>query len=63
MVVSLGTVLAQVSHPHLEGTILPRGLFLGLGLIYLLVLGLDRLCERLALLDGRVIQGSRSRPR
>jgi len=56
-------VLAQVSHPHLEGTILPRGLFLGLGLIYLLVLGLDRLCERLALLDGRVIQGSRSRPR
>jgi hypothetical protein len=47
----------------LEGTILPRGLFLGLGLIYLLVLGLDRLCERLALLDGRVIQGSGSRPR
>lgn len=49
MVVSLGTLLAQVSQPHLEGTILPRGFFLGLGLIYLLALGLDRLCERLRL--------------
>ena len=42
-------MLAQVSQPHLEGTILPRGFFLVLGLIYLLALGLDRLCERLRL--------------
>jgi len=31
---------------HLEGTVLPRGFFLGLGLIYLVALGLDRLAER-----------------
>jgi cell volume regulation protein A len=49
VLVSLGPVLALVSQSHLEGTILPRGFFLGLGLIYLLALGLDRLCQRLRL--------------
>lgn len=32
---------------HLAGTLLPRGFFLGLGLIYLAALTLDRLAERL----------------
>ena len=36
-------------HAHLEGTLLPRGFFLGLGLIYLAALALDRLAERLKL--------------
>ncbi|MEY3767391.1 MAG: hypothetical protein RLZZ11_461, partial [Cyanobacteriota bacterium] len=30
-------------HAHLEGTLLPRGFFLGLGLIYLAALAVDRL--------------------
>ncbi len=30
-------------HAHLEGTLLPRGFFLGLGLIYLAALAMDRL--------------------
>jgi len=36
-------------HEHLAGTVLPRGFFLGLGLIYLVALGLDRLADRLRL--------------
>lgn len=39
--------LALPAHVHLEGTILPRGFFLGLGLIYLAALALDRLAEHL----------------
>ena len=31
------------AHAHLEGTLLPRGFFLGLGLIYLAALAVDRL--------------------
>jgi len=34
------------SHAHLEGTLLPRGFFLGLGLIYLAALAMDRLAAR-----------------
>jgi cell volume regulation protein A len=33
-------------HAHLEGTLLPRGFFLGLGLIYLAALAVDRLAAR-----------------
>ena len=33
-------------HAHLEGTLLPRGFFLGLGLIYLAALALDRLAAK-----------------
>jgi cell volume regulation protein A len=37
-------LIAQpLSHAHLEGTLLPRGFFLGLGLIYLAALAVDRL--------------------
>ena len=31
------------THTHLAGTLLPRGFFLGMGLIYLAALALDRL--------------------
>lgn len=34
------------AHAHLAGTLLPRGFFLGLGLIYLAALALDRLAAR-----------------
>lgn len=34
------------SHAHLEGTLLPRGFFLGLGMIYLAALGIDRLAAQ-----------------
>ena len=37
----------QPTHAHLEGTLLPRGFFLVLGLIYLAALAVDRLAERL----------------
>jgi cell volume regulation protein A len=37
------------SHAHLEGTLLPRGFFLVLGLVYLSALAVDRLAERLRL--------------
>ena len=40
------SVSAQV---HATGTLLPRGFFLALGLIYLIALGLDRLADRLHL--------------
>jgi cell volume regulation protein A len=39
-------VMLPPAHGHLEGTVLPRGFFLGLGLVYLLALGCDRLAER-----------------
>lgn len=39
--------LPSPTHAHLAGTLLPRGFFLGLGLIYLAALALDRLAERL----------------
>lgn len=39
----------QAPHAHLEGTLLPRGFFLVLGLIYLLALAVDRLAHRLRL--------------
>ena len=39
----------QPTHAHLEGTLLPRGFFLVLGLIYLAALAVDRLAERLRL--------------
>jgi cell volume regulation protein A len=39
---SVVMVLSQ-SHAHLQGTLLPRGFFLGLGLIYLAALAVDRL--------------------
>lgn len=39
----------QAPHAHLEGTLLPRGFFLVLGLIYLLALAVDRLAQRLRL--------------
>ena len=43
-------LLLQTADPaHLAGTLLPRGFFLGLGLIYLSALMLDRLAERLRL--------------
>jgi cell volume regulation protein A len=41
--------LPSPGHAHLAGTLLPRGFFLGLGLIYLAALALDRLAERLKL--------------
>lgn len=44
---SLQLTLSPQAHAHLEGTLLPRGFFLGLGLIYLAALALDRLAERL----------------
>lgn len=42
-------LLASSDQVHLAGTLLPRGFFLGLGLIYLLALLLDRLAEHLRL--------------
>ncbi|WP_411869671.1 cation:proton antiporter [Vulcanococcus limneticus] len=36
-------IALPLPHPHLEGTLLPRGFFLGLGLIYLAALAVDRL--------------------
>ena len=36
-------IALPLSHVHLEGTLLPRGFFLGLGLIYLAALAVDRL--------------------
>lgn len=39
--------LATQAHHHWAGTLLPRGFFLGLGLLYLAALALDRLAERL----------------
>lgn len=38
---------ASHTHAHLAGTLLPRGFFLGVGLVYLAALGLDRLAEQL----------------
>jgi cell volume regulation protein A len=38
--------VATQPHAHLAGTLLPRGFFLGLGLIYLAALALDRLAAR-----------------
>ena len=38
-----------VSSPHLQGTLLPRGFFLGLGAIYLLALAADRLAANFRL--------------
>lgn len=38
---------AATAHPHAVDTVLPRGFFLALGLIYLAALALDRLAERL----------------
>ncbi|WP_231598252.1 cation:proton antiporter [Synechococcus sp. CBW1002] len=37
------------SSPHLQGTLLPRGFFLGLGAIYMLALAVDRLAANLRL--------------
>jgi cell volume regulation protein A len=42
-------VALQPHHAHLEGTLLPHGFFLVLGLIYLVALAVDRLAERLRL--------------
>lgn len=42
-------LLSVPAHVHATGTLLPRGFFLALGLIYLVALGLDRLAERLRL--------------
>jgi cell volume regulation protein A len=39
----------SASSPHLQGTLLPRGFFLGLGAIYLLALAVDRLAASLRL--------------
>lgn len=39
----LSPSLIALPHAHLEGTLLPRGFFLGLGLIYLAALAVDRL--------------------
>ncbi|MFM7362850.1 MAG: cation:proton antiporter [Cyanobium sp.] len=39
-------MVASQPHAHLAGTLLPRGFFLGLGLIYLAALALDRLAAR-----------------
>ena len=39
----LSPLLNALPHAHLEGTLLPRGFFLGLGLIYLAALAVDRL--------------------
>jgi len=36
-------IALPLPHPHLQGTLLPRGFFLGLGLIYLAALAVDRL--------------------
>ncbi|MCX5939558.1 MAG: cation:proton antiporter [Cyanobium sp. LacPavin_0818_WC50_MAG_67_9] len=36
-------IALPLPHAHLEGTLLPRGFFLGLGLIYLAALAVDRL--------------------
>jgi cell volume regulation protein A len=36
-------IASPLPHAHLEGTLLPRGFFLGLGLIYLAALAVDRL--------------------
>ncbi|MFM9101479.1 MAG: cation:proton antiporter, partial [Cyanobium sp.] len=51
MLVSLRPLagLLPRGNEHLEGTVLPRGFFLGLGLMYLVALGLDRLANRLRL--------------
>ena len=38
---------ASQAHAHLAGTLLPRGFFLGLGVLYLAALGLDRLAAHL----------------
>lgn len=47
----LGSLLiaSNFPNPHLEGTLLPRGFFLGLGLIYLVALAVDRLAAKLRL--------------
>lgn len=47
----LGSLLIAPNFPnsHLEGTLLPRGFFLGLGLIYLAALAVDRLAAKLRL--------------
>ncbi|MEN9496957.1 MAG: hypothetical protein RLZZ137_1997, partial [Cyanobacteriota bacterium] len=42
-------LLSVLTQAHATGTVLPRGFFLVLGLIYLLALALDRLAERLRL--------------
>jgi hypothetical protein len=39
-------------HAHLQGTLLPRGFFLGLGLIYLAALAVDRLAANWRLPRG-----------
>ena len=39
----LSPLLIALPHPHLQGTLLPRGFFLGLGLNYLAALAVDRL--------------------
>lgn len=36
-------IALPLSHAHLQGTLLPRGFFLGLGLIYMAALAVDRL--------------------
>ena len=42
-VLSSSLIALPLPHAHLEGTLLPRGFFLGLGLIYLAALAVDRL--------------------
>jgi cell volume regulation protein A len=38
-------IALPLPHAHLQGTLLPRGFFLGLGLIYLVALAVDRLAS------------------
>jgi len=51
LTIVLGSLLiaSNFPNPHLEGTLLPRGFFLGLGLIYLVALAVDRLAAKLRL--------------
>ena len=42
-VLSSSLIALPLPHAHLQGTLLPRGFFLGLGLIYLAALAVDRL--------------------
>lgn len=42
----IGPELLVAAQAQLPGTVLPRGFFLVVGLVYLLALGLERLCHR-----------------
>lgn len=55
-------LLSVPAHVHATGTLLPRGFFLALGLIYLVALGLDRLAERLRLPASAESVARRARP-